>query len=121
MKHEITIEGVGVVGSFELDSMPGCAKVGISHHLEIAEQHRGKGYGNQAMEDRLRLAREQNFRYILCTVVNGNKPQESIMRKFKFKSVSHFDNPTTGNRVVIWGKNLDDPYDCGFYEPGGCR
>jgi hypothetical protein len=120
-QYEITIEGVGVVGHYNLDPMPGCPKVGISSHLEIYSPHRGKRYAYPAMEDRIRLARESGFQILLCTVVVGNVPQEKVMRKFRFREVSWFDNETTGNRIRLWYKNLTDPYDCGFFEPGGCR
>lgn len=121
MKHEIFIPEVGVIGSYELSPMPGCSVVGISHGLTIEPSHRGKGYGRSAMEDRIRQAVASGFQVLVCTVREGNEPEERILQKFQFKVVSHFDNPRSGNRVRLWIKNITDPYDCGFYAPGGCR
>jgi RimJ/RimL family protein N-acetyltransferase len=121
MRYPIMVEGKGEVGHFELTAMPGCPKVAISHGLNIAVSCRGLGYGRAAMEDRIRQARELGFQLLMCTVVVGNSAQEKIMARYQFRPVSTFDNATTGNKVVLYYKNITDPYDCGFFAPGGCR
>lgn len=120
-RHEITIPEVGVVGHFDLEPMPRCPKVAISHSLEINSEHRGKGFGRLAMEQRLQLAKSLGFQVIICTVREGNTAQERIMSRFNFRRITFFDNPTTDHRVGLWYKNINDPYDCGFYEGAGCR
>lgn len=114
-------DGDQVVGRFDLTPIPGCSVVAISHHLSIDPEHRGKGLGKRAQQERLAMARSMGLQLLLATVVEGNKPQERILEGSGWKRVSHFDNPKTGNRVVLWSKNLTDPYDCGFFEGHGCR
>lgn len=122
MRYTIAHPETGeTIGYFDLDPLPGCPEVGVSHAMCIFGKHRGKGYGARALEERCKLVKTLGFAMLICTVASGNKPQEKLLPRAGFRSVSFFDNERTGNRVVLWVKNLNDPYDCGFFEPGGCR
>lgn len=107
------------IGSYEIDELPGCKRVGVSHKLQILIEFQKRGYGYKAMADRLDKARELGYKVLLATVVNSNKAQQKILRKFKWKEVTTWFNPTTGNDVTLWVRNLDDPYETDWI--GGCR
>lgn len=106
------------VGEYQLDSMPGCSRICISHGLQIWPQYRGKGYATIAHQNRLKQAIELGYDVILATIVEGNKPQEHLLQKFGWKQITFFDNLKTQHRVYLWEKNLSDPWNDYL---GGCR
>jgi len=111
--------GLFPVGSYEIDPMPGCPRVGISHALQINEGCRGIGYGTRAMDERIEKARELGYEVLIATVVAGNVAEEKILERFKWRPITTFDNLKTGHTVNLWVKNINDPYETDWI--GGCR
>lgn len=109
MIYDICI-GDKVVGRYELTNMPGCAKIGISHGLVIHPEHRGKGYATKAHAERLEQAKKLGYRYLMATIVEGNKPQMHLLRKFKWREHGTLFNEKTDHVVTLWIKDLCDPY-----------
>lgn len=107
-----------VVGYYELDPMPGCSRVGISHGLQIFDNFRGRGFGTWAMGERLKKAKELGYEVLIATVVEGNVAEERILEKFKWRRVTVFNNLKTGHTVNLWMKHLNDPYETDWI--GGC-
>jgi RimJ/RimL family protein N-acetyltransferase len=102
-----------VIGSYSLDPLPGCPVIGVSHHLNIYPEWRGKGHGTQAMQERLDKAKELGFRILLCTVRTypENTPQVKILRRFGWKICREFSNVKTHHNVTLYIKDLHDPYE----------
>jgi RimJ/RimL family protein N-acetyltransferase len=106
-----------VIGEYQIDPMPGCKTIGVSHALKIYPEFRGKGYATHAHLERLQKAKELGYDLLLATTVEGNKPQYHILSKFHWKQIRTFDNQHTGNRVILWYKHLTDPY-LDYHESG---
>jgi GNAT superfamily N-acetyltransferase len=107
------------IGKFRLTPLPGCAKVGVSHHLEIYESFRGRGLGHKAQKARLDLAKSLGFRVLLATTRDTNAPQEHILPAAGWKRVTFYEED--GFVVHLWSKNLADPYEEADFFQGGCR
>lgn len=115
--YVINVDGVEI-GQYCLTEMAGCPRVVISHGLRIDEPYRNRGNGSRAMEDRINNAKMMGYEVMLATVVDGNVPEEKILRRYGWKEVTVFDNQRTGNTVKLWQLNLNDPYKDWI---GGCR
>lgn len=96
-----------VVGHFELEKFPGSNQIAISSHAFIEEEHRGKGYGKAAAEDRVMLARRLGFDYLLCTVVSTNAVQRHILEQLGWSCLDEFDNRVTDNTVCLYGRRVE--------------
>lgn len=119
--HAILHEGVQI-GEFRLDSIPGCSKVGVSHHLEIYVPWRGRGLGHVAQRERLALAKSLGFKVLLATVVGSNRAQERILSQAGWRRITFYEKVGNGDTVHLWLRNLADPYEeAGFFSKGGCR
>src|SRR5258708_22355432 len=97
------------IGSYEIDPMPGCPRVGISHGLVIYPEFRGKGNGTKAMEERIENARKLGYDVLIATVICGNIQEEKILRNFGWKEVTIFLNHTPMHDSTLWYKNISDP------------
>lgn len=94
-----------VVG--EIDSLPGCTQVGVSHSVFLPEAKRGLGLGDHANKMRLDLMRDElGYDYALCTVDVKNTAQLSVLNKNGWVRLSSFSSSKTGNTVAIYGKDL---------------
>lgn len=111
MRIEIRNSAGYQVGEYQLDPMPGCPRVGISHGLRIHEEHRGRGYGKQAMKDRLAKAKELGYDILLATVVSNNERQNAILSKNQWKRVREFTNMKTNHQVTLWMRHVSDPWE----------
>jgi hypothetical protein len=52
-------------GFYEIDNLPGCTQVAVSHNSVIYEEQRGKGHGTKANELRIEKAKFLGYDYIL--------------------------------------------------------
>lgn len=69
----------GVYG--EIDSLPGCTQVAVSHAVFLPPKERGKGKGTAAHGKRLKMLKEDlGYDYTLCTVDSQNQHQREIMQ-----------------------------------------
>ena len=106
----IRFDGVEV-GVYHLAPMPGCPAVGILHGSVIYPQFRNKGYGKESHVEKYMEAQRLGFEVLFCTTKADNTPEIRILEHWKWKRLRTFDNPKTGNTVVLWMKHLTDPYE----------
>jgi GNAT superfamily N-acetyltransferase len=100
------IEGIPVA-EWSLDPMPGCPRVGISHGFQVYPERRGTGWASISMKERLKKAKELGFQMLLATVVEGNLPEEFVLRHHGWQQFGYLFNPVTQNTVYCWKKDLD--------------
>lgn len=100
----------GVIG--EVDSLPGCSQVAVSHAVYVPMELRGKGLGKQANDSRLQFLKEHlGYDYTLCTVDMANEAQIKILIGNGWRFLDNFRSSKTGHLVGIYGyelKCLDD-------------
>lgn len=93
---------LGVVG--ELDSLPGCSQVAVSHGVFLPIHHRGDGLGTDANKERQRIAFEElNYDMMICTIDGNNGAQRHILCKNGWKLLTEFNSRKTGHVVEVWG------------------
>lgn len=97
----------GVVG--ELDSLPGCTQVAVSHSVFVPPSIRGQGKGKAANERRCQDAYALGYDYIMCTSDAANVAQNHILVENGWKSIDRFVSRKTGHTVLLWGKQLENP------------
>lgn len=91
----------GVVG--EIDTLPGCSQVCVSHSVFLPPHHRGDGLGTEANKSRQQIAFEQlNYDMMLCTVDADNKVQKAILKHNGWKYLEFFKSRKTGHMVELW-------------------
>lgn len=95
---------LGVVG--ELDSLPGCGQIAISHGVFVPLSHRNKGLGRMAHEQRLVEARRLGYQVVICTVDGANEPQLKLLKDFGWEFNFEFQSKKTGHMVQLWSKSL---------------
>lgn len=92
----------------QVDSFPGCSQIAIIHSAFVLPEHRGKGYGTRAHQQRLEdLYSEYHYDVAIATVDEANLPQITIMLKSGWKRVNIFTSRRTGHRVGVWINNLN--------------
>lgn len=101
-----TVDSSGFIFG-ELDSLPGCTAVCVSHAV-FGAKHRPKGLGSSAHKERIRLMRSLGYEYALCTVNMANEVQRHILDSNGWKQLDTFENDKTGNYVGLFGKNLSE-------------
>lgn len=89
----------------ELDSLPGCSQVVVSHAV-FNRGPRGFGHGSKAHSERLKLMYKLGYDYALCTVRADNLPQNQIMKKFGWHRLTLFTSEKTKSLIYIYGKPL---------------
>jgi hypothetical protein len=95
------------VAAFQLEHMPGCGGILMSHGTWVGHRDRGKGIGTLMQEMKMWLASKLEAGMLLATVIVGNKPEEAILGKHGWKQVGPtFRNVHTGNNVQMWQKIL---------------
>jgi hypothetical protein len=95
-------------GHYELNHFPGNNQIVVSNHSFLKPEFRGNGYGKELGMEKIELAKELGFDYMIATVVIDNGPQMKIMHDNGWKWFDSFHNSVTGNDVSIWGRRLDD-------------
>jgi hypothetical protein len=95
-----------LVSQFIIEPMGGCRGVCVSKKVSIEPQFRGMGYGTTLCQFREKLAMYFDYSAMICSVVDGNIPQEKIMLNNGWSVISSFHNKRTGNQVNIFLKKL---------------
>lgn len=90
----------------EIDSLPGCSQIAVSHAAFVNPRHRGHGVGDAAHKERLALMVDLGYDYTICTVDTKNTAQLQILAKNGWTRLSSFDSLKTGNTVAIYGRTL---------------
>jgi RimJ/RimL family protein N-acetyltransferase len=96
------------VGHYELNHFPGCNQIVISNHSCIYPKYRGKGLGTQLAREKIQVATDEGFDYMIATVVSTNTAQLKIMEKNGWKLLDTFFNRESGNEVNIFGRRLSE-------------
>lgn len=86
--------------------MPGCNQIVVSNHAFVRPELRGQGIGQKQHKERLDKAKELGYDYIICTVREDNKAEVHILEKNGWSELSWFVNSETGNKVLIYGRQL---------------
>lgn len=92
----------GVYG--EIDTLPGCTQVAVSHSVFAPVNQRGKGKGREAMHLRLGMIyHDLGYDYVLCTVDSANERQKHILIQHGWRKLDFFKSTKTGHTVELWG------------------
>jgi hypothetical protein len=102
-----TVDASGFVFG-ELDSLPGCSQVVISHSVFSVSPFKGEGSGKRAHAERLGHMRQLGWDYALCTVNMNNAAQLAILTRFNWKKLDEFNSDKTKHIVGLFGKHLRD-------------
>lgn len=100
-----TVDSSGFIFG-ELDSLPGCSQVVVSHAVFSVSPFKGNGSGKNAHAERLAYMRSLGWDYAICTVNMENTAQLSILKRFNWRQLDIFTSDKTKNRVGIFGKYL---------------
>jgi len=100
-----TVDSSGFIFG-ELDSLPGCSQIVVSHAVFSVSPFKGQGAGKKAHAERLAHMRSLGWDYALCTVNMENKAQLAILNRFNWKNLDTFHSDKTGNYVGVFGKKL---------------
>lgn len=96
-----------IVGcAHELDSLPGCSQIVVSHAAFVPKEKRGEGLGDIVHKRRLNQMAALGYDAALCSCTSSNEAQKKILLKNGWTNVWSFDSSKTGNTVLIWMKNL---------------
>lgn len=102
------------IAYWKLVQLPGCCGVAVSTGLNIKRDFRGRGLNNILILLREELAKDQGYGAIIATTISdkrGARPENSTLRKANFLELSTFQNPRTGNELLVWFRNLQDFQD----------
>jgi len=95
----------GVYG--EIDTLPGCTQVAISHGVFVPIDRRGQGAGKAAQAARLSVLKEGlGYDYAVCTVNLENAAQLSILEDAGWTLLTSFKSTKNGHDVAIFGRQL---------------
>lgn len=95
----------GVYG--EIDNLPGCSQIGVSHSVFVPPELRNKGRGKEANKRRLTSMKvDYGYDYALCTADMNNAPQIKILAANNWNFLGSFKSSKTGHFVGIYGKSL---------------
>lgn len=94
----------------EIDTLPGCSQVAVSHSVFCPQALRGKGVGKFAHGDRMyQLREEMQYDAVVCTVNTQNTAQVHILESNGWLKACEFLSRKTGHRVAIYTKVLNYP------------
>ena len=91
---------------YELDTLPGCTQIAISHGMFILPEHRGKGLNKVYLNKREEHAKSLGYDVILATVEAANiKEIKTLLNAGWYKHLI-FNSKKTGNNVAMLSKIL---------------
>jgi ribosomal protein S18 acetylase RimI-like enzyme len=88
------------VARFNVATFPNCGAVAVLCDLHIEPPYRGVGLGRLLHELRMRAAQQAGVRVLLATVQEDNEDAQRLFGKWR--KVSAFVNPETGNHIGLW-------------------
>lgn len=94
------------IASFRLVQLVGCCGICISTGAFVANIYRNKGVGKLLNKLRIKMAEHLGYSILMCTDVDGNKPQRNVLINNEWKDIYQFKNGRTGNTVNITIKEL---------------
>lgn len=103
--QQVKLNYCGVTSVIEHFPAVACS-LGIFHSVVVPWSARGKGLGTRAHEHRLKVAKAQGFKYVLCSVRKDNEIQRKILAKFNWKELDSTD--TYCHNISMFGRDLSD-------------
>lgn len=101
MRYQIN----GVYG--EIDTLPGCSQVAVSHAVYVPLGQRGQGKATEANKQRLAILKESlGYDYVLCTVDAANEIERCVLRANGWSPLTVFKSSKTDHIVEVWGRQL---------------
>jgi|SRR5882672_9635913 len=91
---------------YQLEGMPGCHGMVVSHSSRIIPEMQHVGLGDHFHKERLALMRDSGASCGICTVREDNLIQRLLLHKNGWTQVHAFLNKQTKNRVQIWVKDI---------------
>lgn len=86
-----------------IDELSGCSQVAVFNSSFVLEvDQRRKGLGTTAHGERIKEALKLGYDAALCTVIDSNKAEIAILKKFKWVKLAEFHSSKTNNNVQIW-------------------
>lgn len=95
-----------IFGACELDSIPGCSQLAISHGVFVLPTYRGAGLGAANHKLRLDRARQLHYDCVIATVDAANEKEKRNLLEHGWTKLHSFKNSKTEHTVEIWGINL---------------
>lgn len=95
-------------GTWQLDNLPGCNQICVSHSAFVLPEERNKGQGKLDHEIRLTQMVELLYDAAIATVDMENKRQLHIMETYGWKKVFEFTSSKTTHRVGLFVKDLKE-------------
>ncbi len=99
----------GVVG--EISDMPGCPQVAVSHYVFLKDGEKGKGNGQKAHHERLKIMKDLGYDHAIATVVDSNAVEKHILEKQGWRRIDFFTSSKTGNLVEIYSIQIKEWID----------
>lgn len=93
-------------GVCEITTLPGSPQVAVSHGVFIYGEFRGTGKGTINHILRLKRLKNMGYNYVICTVRDGNAPQEHTMESHGWTKLAGFKSSATDHNVSIYGKEI---------------
>jgi GNAT superfamily N-acetyltransferase len=105
-QYELRTSEDNLVASFELYPMIHCCGICVSTSSQVRPNFRNRGLGTLLNSFRIDLARYLGYGCLLCTDIESNTYQRSILARNGWKDCHKFVNPRTQNTIFISVINL---------------
>lgn len=89
-----------------LDALPGCNQVCVSHGAFMFKGTRGQGHGTQEQKYALNMMKDLHYDYALCTVRATNVAQRAIMEKNGWSTLDQFKSSYSDEYIILYGRPL---------------
>lgn len=91
----------------EVDSLPGCSQIAVSHGVFVPKALRHQGRGKVANEKRLvTFKQELGYDYVLCSVSEHNVAEIHILEQNGWSKLDEFLSSKTDHKVYLYGRRL---------------
>lgn len=93
--------GADHLASFQLNLMPACPNICISHGAYVNSEFRGRGLGSLLHDLRLQIARYWGCQYVMATDDFANTAQSRILKNARWRKLLTFKNYLTDHDVNL--------------------
>ena len=105
-RNNLTIE----LSKWTMYELPGNCGVAISSDIWINPEYRRRGLNHVFNKVRQRMAQLADYGALIATTIADTesvRPENATLRRREFTAEEEFCNPNTGNKVILWFKNLN--------------